>query len=278
MPNNLFDILKWSRGDEKSPPSVLPSVLIVLSYPRSGSSWWRNLLGSHPQVMMFGEVFSKHNIATSALANGDEAYHILPHPVLRFHRDHNPVEYYHNLAAFPFAGDIRYVGLKLFPGHCERPGLMQAILQDSRVSFIHLKRRNLLKQALSLYIAQRTGVWTGVDTSTQEVTLDRLWLLQHFQRLEREMEYFDSLAAAKPSLTFWYEDLEHSPGKALRQTLKFLNLPLAPLKPDRTKQNHGRLENQIANLHELKKTFAGSPYEKFFPVASPTGSIDAAAR
>ena len=94
--------------------------------------------------------------------------------------------------------------------------------------FIHLVRRNIVRQAISLIRAERDGQYRAempkTGTATAPITfsdiaacIDRLYISR--QRIERFIELFGVNA-----LTIYYEDLLSSPARTMRDVTNFLDL------------------------------------------------------
>lgn len=96
-----------------------------------------------------------------------------------------------------------------------------AFLPEHRSSFlqdqdciIRMRRRDMIEQAVSLSIAETTGIWSSEDDrfkafDDSTVVITDAHLLKAYRRIQREEQGWTDLLAAKQlnELNVWYEDL-----------------------------------------------------------------------
>ena len=99
------------------------------------------------------------------------------------------------------------------------------------VKIIHIRREDLIAQAVSLHFALQTGQWTSQQSITQSGTdpieYDFQSLLSKFDAIIKSNELIDRVCSASgfPRQTVIYEQLVSQPEKVLADLGSFLNLP-----------------------------------------------------
>lgn len=229
-----------------SAPSASGLTFVILCLGRTGSTHLGSLLGSHPDIHCFGELF------TDRKGTLDEAF--IKSPI------EDPVEYVAQLTA-PLTEPV--VGFKL-PLNSIRthPGALR-LLEPDDLRIIRLRRLNLL----ALFASRRLLATTRVSRSTRgdygdtTVTLDPQHCLAVFRRMEEHERYLDGLAEGKPVFDITYEDL--AAGQRLDDLQSFLGVDPVTLE-SRFKRIRSRpLSETIENWPEVAEALRGSPYERF---------------
>lgn len=96
--------------------------------------------------------------------------------------------------------------------------------------FIHLSRTNVVRQAISLLLAEKTGAWRDDMEPTESIDLDELTYAAIASRIEQVLaardwlDRFLTLFEITP-LRINYEDLRASPRDWLERVGRFLDLP-----------------------------------------------------
>ena len=139
-------------------------------------------------------------------------------------------------------------------------------MADLRV--IHLQRRNLLKNLLSLKLAEASSVWMrnkGEPALTyQPIVLDHHECVQHFESREKDIERFDQFFLRNSRIDIFYEDLVSREKQQLDRVLGFLGLRAQSLTSRIVKQNRQKLSALILNYSQLRKSFAHTRWADFF--------------
>ena len=112
-------------------------------------------------------------------------------------------------------------------------GLVDYLFDTPRV--IYLNRQDLLRQAVSLAMATRTGVWfsTSNDSapvSSADVELNEQLVLQAVDKLRRDRESWEAFFTLRriEPLRVTYEDITADPKNVLASIAKFLAVDLDP--------------------------------------------------
>lgn len=246
--------------------ALRPTPFILLTKTRSGSKWLVELLDSHEQVAVFGELFGGPRVRSDYGAAGfprfDEyraqrrSRRVLPLACHRF-------AYLAKLhAARP---EARAVGVKLVYGHARR-GVYE-YLAVRRVRVLHLIRANFLDAALSWELAKARGFQggrRGEPLPFVRVALDAATLRERLEGHENQ------IAEARrrmrryrlPRLEVFYEELVGRRDETLERILRFLGVEpaveglrstFAPIDDPR--------EDAIENLGEVREALAGTRFE-----------------
>lgn len=108
--------------------------------------------------------------------------------------------------------------------------------------FVHLRRNDMVAQAVSLVLADQTGLWhTNTDGSVREVApgggepvYDQDRIATELQNLEDEADgweaWFESQSISPVRLA--YEDLAADPAKALQDVMEAIGRPVRRPLPD----------------------------------------------
>jgi LPS sulfotransferase NodH len=240
------------------------SRFIILGRSRTGSNYLRGLLNSHPQVVVFGELFRNYEQVDWAYPG----YVQTPRMMADMRRD--PVAFLQHEVYSRFPEETAAVGFKIFYYHAHEHGwdrLWPHLEADKALRVLHIKRRNMLKTHVSRARAAQTEVWTdtsGLKVSSGPLVLDYEECLADFERTLSWEGEFDARFADHPLLEIIYEDLVQNNHQVTREVQTFLDVPYCPLQPETFRQSSEPLAQAIANYAELKERFAGSRWEVFF--------------
>jgi len=193
---------------------------VLFSRGRTGSKLLVQLLNSHPAVRCEGEVLN--GFFWGAIGQR------LLLPLCK--RQPLPLLYYRAARSGAQAW-----GCKLFANQCSQPRQVVTGLARRDWRIVHLWRRDLLSQALSLEVARATGRWhrqlnrpegaTGVVLDPEAVRLSVAEMLVQHER-------YQQLLQGIPHREVIYEDHLADPLRrdhAMRELLAWLGLPDAPL-------------------------------------------------
>jgi len=236
----------------------------ILGRSRTGSNLLRSLLNAHTRVEAYGEIFRN----TESM----DWDHLGYFQTERMHKLvlEDPVRFLDRRVYGHYPKQTRAVGFKMFYYHA-RDGEWQAVwphLQQHReIRVVHMKRRNILETHLSRQRAEATDSWVNTDGKREEaptIALDYQECLADFERTRNMEERYDALFSDHPKLLMDYEELAGDYSGSMRRVFEFLDLDQEPVRPTIYKQSHRPISATITNYAELKKKFAGSPWESFF--------------
>jgi hypothetical protein len=235
-----------------------PVKFVIVTIGRTGSTWLRMLLDSHPMVTCHGELFGE-NLSTLAPPGSAE------HVSLLLQRQAAPATFMVEHAFAP--GNARAVGFKiLFSQLTARwPGLLDALQADSEVRVIHLVRRNGLKRFLSEYfvgtITKRHQLLDGeAPPAFEPVELPIASLLQDLEMRAAQSARIRDAFAKHPFLEVSYEDMLDGIGPVLDAAVSFLGLPAAALSAGIRKVLPDDVRRLVTNYSDIERALAATPY------------------
>jgi hypothetical protein len=187
------------------------------------------------------------------------------------------------------------VGFKLFYYHArEAPyvAVWDYLARDPEILVLHIKRRSILAQYLSLQLAHKTNVWTAtrpipcppesgpsafdlrasdnptaVESRPEPIRLDGEACRRHFQWVRGLETACDAFFAGHDMTTIYYEDLIAHGDAEMARIQKVLGLRQEKLSAGTVRQQTKPLSQAIANYGELKNTFADTEWADFFTEA-----------
>ncbi len=241
---------------------------VILGRGRTGSNLLRTSLASHPDAVVFGELFNGRSRARGEINwGGSPGYRSQDARSVAL-REQDAVAFLDRCVFAKMPSRIRAVGFKLFYYHAQE-GDWQRVwdpLAEQEVRVIHLMRRNLLQSQVSAIIAEQTGRWISVsperDPTPTPITLPYERCVRFFERSEQLHEAFAS--RFDHVLTLYYEDLVADPQARLGEVQQYLGLPIRPLSSPLRKQQTRPLHEVVLNHGELERRFAGTRWAWFF--------------
>ncbi len=247
-----------SRGDHTAYQRF-----IILTTPRTGSSYLRQLLRSHPRVIGYGELFNPGKIEfnTPGFDNRNKA--------LRRLRDRDPATFLETQIFRGYPAHVAAVGFKVHYFHLDLPRFRAAcdyLASLSGLLVFHLARRNLLRAYLSSVIMERTGV-TGIMSPTERraprVALDPGECIRYFEDTVRQHAAYRSVFASARLVPVVYEDLKDDFHAETARLLAILGLEAAPLTAKTVLQEVRPLREAITNYDDLRAALSGTPWAEF---------------
>lgn len=232
---------------------------VVLTSPRSGSTWFVDTLNGAPGVAAFGELFQPGRTRPFSWgAAGFPSYAVYR----RRHRG-GAVRYLRHLFA---THDERAVGFKLMYRHAVAHPEAMAYLRLRGARVVHLVRTNSLDVAFSRAAIEARPYGHATDPATLErvaLTLDPAAVVAEVRAHQRRIGMARRLvaASASPRLEVSYEDLCDRPDQTLADVAEFLRLsapPAAggsPLRKQSAHQGDG-----VTNLAEVRQALARAGY------------------
>jgi LPS sulfotransferase NodH len=240
---------------------------IILGRGRTGSNFLRGLLNSHSQVFAFGELFRDRDSIGWEIPSYDR---FLQNQQLVSFMNNDPVRFLEEKVFRKFPKRVSAVGFKLFYYHAQEDSrrVVWDFLRDQKsLKVIHIKRNNTLKMILSEKKAFKTDRWTNITGETEakfSVTIDYEECLQRFSHEQQMQEEFDTYFSDHPKIELIYEDLSKEYTREMKHVQNFLGVNYESVQPSTYKQANQPLLEAIENYFELKESFLGTKWERFF--------------
>ena len=162
---------------------------------------------------------------------------------------------------------VKAVGFRLLRWQAQHAPMIRVWghLQRSRTRIVHLVRRNLVKQIVSLNIASENKEWSfGPEHEpprrVMQTQYDPKSWLQWLQKYEKYTQEMSDLYSANPYLRWYYEDISDNFDDSMRAIHGFLGLDYSPTPPPLRKQNRVPLSEHISNMDELRKFLDSTHY------------------
>ena len=239
------------------PVSTLESPkFVIAAQTRSGTHLLADLLSCHPRIACDLELF-------------DEALPRLlsPESFLDAKRQ----------TALPKAyGFILHLRHILMLPALEQDELLAHLTADGW-SIVHLRRRNALRQQLSLEIGKIRGCWHGtVDRppAPPRCRLEPDTFVQRIRLRQAKTEMEEILFAAHPRLSLVYEQDLLDPARhqqTLDKVFEYLGLPTVSVSTNLARTTEARLTDVIENYPEVERAVIDAGLERFLDDPRDTG-------
>ena len=253
-----------------------PTPFLVLTFPRTGSSWLVDTLDSHPRIAAYDELLygagGAPAHARSDLSNFvDYRFRSVWVERLAVLRRLTYLR-----AVYRRRPGVQAVGFKLMYLQARsNPGLLP-LLALRRARAIHLVRANLLAAAISYDVARSTGVFhprRGETTPSALVRLDTDRLIARLEGMaldiSRARSWLERLRF--PRIEVVYEELAARPKETLAEILRFLGVgrPVDGLRSQLVRSSDEQSLLRVENPCEVRAALAGSRFEWMIGDARP---------
>lgn len=252
-----------------APAGVTPFVIVCTA--RTGSNLLVELLDSHLDVLVAGELF---NPVTGAEDQPAPPGFVTPaefrdlrqaHPALVLQR------------MYRHARDLgkRATGFKLFYEHANTDDRIVSHLRSlPNLRVLHLTRRDRIARYVSYVRAEASGSWyAGGDKRTRgadaSVTVEPARLLADCEITAMRESRARATFADRPVLEVVYEDLAADAVGVMRRVLDFLGVPPSNLHALATKTGESDVRRMIANWETLQAAFLGTRWGHLFDRVGP---------
>ena len=241
---------------------------VVLSTQRSGSTWMVEMLNSHPELHVYGELFLQDGVGTPARGAQDlsffETYCARESVPQDDASKSEVITRYLSRVYTPRPG-VCAAGFKLMYGQAGAYPTVVDYMREHHVSIVHLIRRNYLDVLLSKNAAvarERFHARVGETVPEIRMRLPLGDLLRQLDSQEREVKRRTRRFAALgcPYLEVYYEDLASGVASfdAVRDILGARNSHVS-LKADMRKMNTQPHRAMIENYDAVCERLAGTP-------------------
>jgi len=203
---------------------------------RSGSNLLRSYFWSHPNVHLHGRLFigNKSNFKRITKEVYDKSIKAVG---IRF----------------------EYSNLKKLKNH---PEVEKEIRDRKDIKIIHLIRKNVFKQFVSLRLAEYNDSFQEKIYDKLDINISKKACTNFFSRRKRDREKVQKYFSENESITVYYEDLLNS--EELWRIQDFLKVPRVKFTTSLVKQRNKKIQDFLSNYNELKEAFKGTEYEDFF--------------
>ena len=253
---------------------------IIITQPRSGSSFLTSSLSSHPQIhCQRGSLFTKRNLSPvtwfrpnfltvdrkkspyykyrSSSLRRQIAHRFCRHQLVQEFLS----EWYVKFKNSPVVGfKVNYSQLNRYPAAI-------SWIKDNEVKVIHLVRNNLLKRHVSNLVAikrNRRHSKVPGELKPTKVHVDTKNILEDFRRRQKRFEKFRRKFRDLPFLEIHYESMLADLDEEANKILRFLSIDqIMPLTTDHVKVNPDALKEIIENYVEVKNTLKNTEFERF---------------
>lgn len=221
---------------------------VITCNGRDGSTFLQTSIGSHPNAIAAAELLGPDWYPRNGTITAEEYLSV------RLYKKYDPA--------------IHAVGFRLKWYDGRKPPLddVRRYLLDLGVRVIHVQRRNLLKQYVSLLVAQKTKIWVdrnGTQPSQVTIEVDPVRAVDAIYAYQGN--YAKSLADFKSqeSIVMYYEDLVEAYQPYMKKAFWFLGLRDFDAKPGTHRQEHRPLKQIIENYDQLEMYFSDTELERY---------------
>ncbi|MEO9964291.1 MAG: sulfotransferase [Reichenbachiella sp.] len=242
------------------------SKFIILALPRTGSTHLVELLDSHPEISCFREIFKPHPNGTNVFAPETYQYY-LHQSWKRLVRSkvggQSSIRNYLDSLTLKVSGSF---GFKIMARHLEANRHLRKYLRHQKYKVILLRRKNLLKQVVSLKHSMTYDIWNSEnELEANRIRLEKedlLWHLKDFTQYSQKMiNYFPEAKC----LEVYYEDIVgFKKNDVLVQICEFLGVDSDQELSSALQKILGEsIEQSVVNYGEVCEYLANTEYEKF---------------
>lgn len=224
---------------------------VILTYGRTGSEVLVDLLNKHPDITCKSELLND-----------------------MFGTKHFPLTYIEGRARW---GWSKAWGFKLKGQHLVEhiaagkqeadPATFIRRLHDRGWKIIHLTRKNVIQQAISIMIGEATGKWhTKQSERPPETHLDYTELMNVVEKIETSLEWEERMLQQFSHFTLSYEDDLAAPERQTESTARifsFLGLSPRNVQTDFKRTGSSNLSKYLSNYSEIRDKLLGTKYESF---------------
>lgn len=238
---------------------------IVAGIQRTGTTFIRTCIDSHPAVRCVGEAFKVKNARGKAYG-GEHGYaSYLDESRMRWLRHYVArkgmiSEYLDSLYALP---GYEAVGFKLMYSHAKRFPCIVPYMLENNVSVVHVERKNVLKTLVSVITARARGAHHSTKkVGVTQIELDATNLVQRLARIQADGQRWTEVFEGKvPYIKVTYEDFVADRDAESAKVQAFLEVAPHPLESALRKLNPDDLSKIITNFDAVRAQLEGSEFE-----------------
>lgn len=264
---------------------------IVLTAGRTGSTWLRQALNSHPEIVCFGNVFWASADYVSFDVDGYDNFSA--HDRLLRERDFK--QFLQERIFCDHGPAVRAVGFNFeYSTVYDAAGLLDYLTADRELQVIHLQRWNLLRAFISRRLAQETGrlhqqplqigwrrLLTGLRHPGRAVerlraraatrsyaptglTLAKEDCEQFIRKVRWTQGHYNKLFSEHERIDVLYEEMAREPQSIFGQVQQFLGVEARTLSYSQQPLNVAPMRELLANYDELREAFRDTQYAWMF--------------
>jgi len=231
----------------------LYSPFIILCHPRSGSTLLHTYLNYHPNILSLGEYFGG-KIRNSNSTDKTNAVELINEEIFTL-----------------YSRSIQSVGVKFFFQYTDYPlgrDMISLLASRQSIRVVYLYRENLLRNLVSLRIAENTGQYTmWKECQKMEVEKRKIYIpveecISQLMRMDEQSNRCKQLFQNHDILSISYESLVNYPTVALTKVQEFLQVKPHKLQSLLLRQNPEPLTELIENYNEIKQALASTKWAK----------------
>lgn len=243
---------------------------MIVGTQRTGTTWIRTTLDSHPSIQAHGEVFlyshgrfpllrtAGHSIPGSYGAYLDGS---ISRKLMHFTRRRTIVaEYLDHLYADT---SMSAVGFKLMRNQARQFPSVMTYARQRNISAIHIIRKNALKTLISRESSRRRKVAHSVrQVPIEKVSISTDRLIRRLDKITNDNCMWERVLTGHLYLKIVYEDFVADQGGQLNRIYSFLSVPPGQnVGSSLVKINPNSISDILLNHSEVSRTLKGTPYE-----------------
>ncbi len=236
---------------------------MVLGTQRSGTTFIRHCLNSHPEVNCYGELFTRNYKANdsyytcrmSNIGNRIKHYTAREKMVSNFLDD-----LYKKEPNIITGFKLMYSEISKFP---PRFPMIIEYLKSAEAKTIHIVRRNVLKTLMSRETAKKRKQYHAKEkVLAVKINLPVKTLNKELDKISFENKFWQTAFSEDSYLRVDYEDFVENKDSESKRLLHFLGVKESvELLSKNVKLNSDSLEDLIENYNEVVKILSGTGYE-----------------
>jgi len=233
------------------------SHFIILTTPRSGSTWLGSLLNDHPKVDVYGELFLPHDVPDkyADMRKNDPEKFFRFREASRLKRPKVTSAYLDKV----FSASKNACGFKLMAAPLIKHPEILLYCKRNQIKVIHLTR-NTQDRVISYAIAKQRNNFHNLKQPSDlsdKITLD----IKTVQKLYRRQKLLDNALKVitkiirSPKISIDYQELHQNTDDTLNNIHEFLGLTAHKPTSDLQKSSSIPYQEQIENFNDIEKIF-----------------------
>lgn len=254
--------------------TILSNRFVLVTTQRSGATFFRTCLESHPQIECPGTIFAQKNrLKYFSIDRKGSYYHAYRTRTLKRRIAHwfDRTRIVHACLdeAYSSTNSEVALGFKISYSNFERYPSIVSWLHEHDVKVIHWFRDNLLKRHISqLTMAARGSAHFSRPVRKVTINVDPQNLLRDLKRqsylIDKYRAIFKPKGEAHGYIEMFYESFVKNQQGEAQRILHFLGVDESiPLRSPLVKQNPDDLQEIISNYSEVARALNGTRFERF---------------